>query len=74
MKHTHAHLKAEEIGDARDIVREDKLTKSDNPGSVSPIIEVELSEKLPNLESILQGFKYNTIFKRETMLEKQGKF
>lgn len=53
MKYTHeTHLEAEEIGDARDIVREDKLAKSDNPGSVSPLLKTNS----PRSRSILRAF------------------
>lgn len=51
----HTHLEAEEVCDGADVVREDELPEPDNPGVVTPAVEIELTQELPNLEGVLES-------------------
>lgn len=67
VRKTTKNLEAEEVCDGADVVREDELSEPDDPGVVTPTVEIELAQKLPNLEGILESCKTTVIF------EKNGK-
>lgn len=48
------HLQAEEVSDGADVVREHELSKANDPGLVSSVVEVELPQELPDLEGVLE--------------------